>query len=372
MLPGGAGRFALETANELSSRGWQVHIASIRANQAIVGNYKNINFHCLGGPLSSSVLYWVYLPILLIKVFILTQKIKPTVLFSQVFPANWWGFIVKLILGKSVSHVWMCQEPSAFIHSSKWLDALPMSVAGILARILNPILKPIDVFLSKYKDLVFANSNFSKLLAINAYDYSTAEVGICYPGVDLNRFKSIDVNRTKYQFITCCRLTKFKNIDLVIKSFAKLANNQINLIIIGDGEEYQNLVNLAESLKLNDKVTFCKTVTDNQMVELLQKSFALIHPAEEEPFGLVPVEAMACGTPVIAIKDGGPGETVIHQKTGYLCNRASLEELEEAILWLISRDDFNSLSLECKNRALLFTWKQAVDTLESAFLNRRL
>ncbi len=372
MLPGGAGRFALETATELCARGWEVHIASIRANDAIVGNFKNIKFHNLGGPLSSSVLYWFYLPILLIKVFVLTKNLKPDVLFSQVFPANWWGFIAKLFWGKNIFHVWMCQEPSAFIHSSKWLSALPMSPAGLLARILNPILKPTDVFLSKYKDIVFANSNYSKSLAINAYSYLDQEVGICYPGVDVNRFKPVDTNRIKYQFVTCCRLTKFKNIDLVIKTFAKLESNQITLTIIGDGEEYQNLVSLTQSLQMQERIIFCRTVSDAQMVELLQKSFALIHPAQEEPFGLVPVEAMACGTPVVAIKDGGPGETVVHLKTGYLCGQASEEELKNAILWLIEQSDFKSISEECKNRAQLFTWKKAVDTLESAFISRRL
>lgn len=370
-LPGGAGRFVLETGKELAKRGWKVHIASIRHTQQIVGESKSLSFHELGGPLSSSIFYWVNLPILLVKVIKLVNDINPDIVFAQVFPANWWGFILKLLLGSRVKLVWMCQEPSAFIHSRRWIAALPLNLPGIGARILNPLLKLIDRNLAKFSDGVFANSEFSKKLALNAYTYDEKFIGICYPGVDLDRFRLNDgVKKVPGQLIMCARLTKFKNVDRAIRAVKILLERgvKVTLQVIGEGEEFLSLQSLTEQLGLKESVKFLGAVTDAQMVSALCHSEILIHAAEEEPFGLAPVEAMACGTPVIAIKGGGPAETVIDRETGYLCNTAIEEELAEAVVWITSDwQRLETMGREAVSRAGAFTWGNAADKLECCF-----
>jgi glycosyltransferase involved in cell wall biosynthesis len=369
-LPGGAGRHALETGRELARRGWKVHIASIRNSPQIVSDFYNeITFHDLGGPLSSSIWYWPNLPILFNKTLKLIDDINPDIVFSQVFPANWWGFGAKLLRKESLRHIWMCQEPSAFIHSKKWISALPMNAAGIGARALNPILKAVDTHLARHTDFVFANSEFSKSLALAAYNYRGEKLGICYPGVDTVRFSpSPETQKTNFKFITCARLTKFKNIDKIIRALTSISDERVTLTVIGRGEEYDSLVSLTADLNLVKRVTFLQTVSDPEMIEQLRTSYGLIHAAEEEPFGLTPVEAMACGTPVIAMRGGGPAETVLHEETGYLCHGASPEAIASAMKWLIEREpDYPKMSTACVKRAERFTWKMAADSLEEVF-----
>jgi len=368
-LPGGAGRHALETGKELASRGWDVHIASIRHSTPLIADYKTITFHELGGPLSSSLLFWLRLPLLLMRVCRLIETLKPDIVFSQVFPANWWGFFAKATMGDTINHVWMCQEPSAFIHSRKWIQALPYSAAGIGARILNPILKVIDRRLARHVDAVFANSCFSKSLAIKAYRYGNSRVEICYPGVDTTRFHpSSETSYKNRQFVTCARLTRFKNIDKIIQAVADMRGSDISVVIIGDGEEYERLLDIARTRLVSDSIIFKKNVSDSEMVKTLQESVALIHAAEEEPFGLAPVEAMACGTPVIAIRGGGPAETIIHGETGYLCEAATSAELQIAINTVLEQKERGALGqLLCVERAKQFSWRSATDSLENIF-----
>jgi glycosyltransferase involved in cell wall biosynthesis len=369
-LPGGAGRHALETGKVLASRGWDVHIASITHRKELLSGFEDcISFHTLGGPLSSSVWYWPHLPFLIRKVLHCIDAVQPDIVFSQVFPANWWGFIAKLLRGAPLRHIWMCQEPSAFIHSKRWIDSLPNNITGIAARIGNPILKKIDVQLARHVDHVFANSEFSRNLAFEAYGYSPERVGICYPGVDIARFSpSPTVVREKHKFITCARLTKFKNIDRIIRALTHISDPSVTLTIIGRGEEYEPLVQLSQSLHLEGRVTFLQTVSDAQMIHELRSSYGLIHAAEEEPFGLTPVEAMACGTPVIAMQGGGPAETVVHERTGFLCHDAHEQTIADAANWLIAQEPHAAeMRAACVARAKQFTWDLAATSLEQEF-----
>jgi glycosyltransferase involved in cell wall biosynthesis len=300
------------------------------------------------------------------------DAVKPDVVFSQVFPANWWGFIAKTLRGSEIKHIWMCPEPSAFIHSRRWIDSLPYSVTGIAARGLNPLLKAIDTRLARKVDYVFANSQFTRQQAFDAYGYKPEKVGISYPGVDITRFTpASQPAHTPYRFITCARLTKFKNIDRIIKALTLIADERVTLTVIGRGEEYDNLVALSKSLKLTERVRFTQTVSDIEMIDELRSSYALIHAAEEEPFGLTPVEAMACGTPVIAMQGGGPAETVVHETTGFLCKGASEAEIACGIKWMIAQEARHAeIGSACVERAQKFTWEAAADSLEEVFGNQ--
>ena len=81
-------------------------------------------------------------------------------------------------------------------------------------------------------------------------------------------------------------------------------------------------------------------------------------------------EAMACGTPVIAMQGGGPAETVVHESTGYLCAQANKTTIAEAISWLIAHEPhYAHLSHACVERAQMFTWEAATSSLEAIFTN---
>ena len=123
------------------------------------------------------------------------------------------------------------------------------------------------------------------------------------------------------------RLVKQKGAELVIKTFNRLNKP---LIVIGTGAEKKYLQKIA-----GPNISFVGFVTDQQLIKLYGQARALIYTAIEEDFGLVPVEAMSCGVPVIAFASGGVKETVVHKKTGLLFEPDLADWLKK--LWSIKK-----------------------------------
>jgi glycosyltransferase involved in cell wall biosynthesis len=124
-------------------------------------------------------------------------------------------------------------------------------------------------------------------------------------------------------FLAIGRLSKYKNFDLLVETF-----NQVKypLIIVGTGIEEKKLKQIA-----GNNITFVGKISDTKKHELLDNCLGLINPVVEEDFGIVPVEAMAHGKPVLAHKSGGHLETVIDGETGLLFENNTVESLSETL-----------------------------------------
>ena len=147
------------------------------------------------------------------------------------------------------------------------------------------------------------------------------EAEVIYPPVDTEKFE-IGKNRENY-YLTASRLVPYKRIDLVVKAFNEMRDKK--LVVIGSGPEKKKIKNLAAD---NTKLI------DHQPPEILkqymQKSKAFVFAAEED-FGIIAVEAMACGTPVIALNKGGTSESVIGGKTGIHFSSQTIELIKDAV-----------------------------------------
>lgn len=148
------------------------------------------------------------------------------------------------------------------------------------------------------------------------------ESEIIFPPVRTELFEPSDINKDYYLVIS--RLVGYKRFDLAVLACSELKRK---LIVIGDGPEKRNLENLAD----NDYVTFLGRQDDNTVKKYMQECKALLFPGYED-FGIVPVEAMACGRPVIAYGKGGALDTIIDGKTGFLFNEQSVMDLSECII----------------------------------------
>lgn len=105
---------------------------------------------------------------------------------------------------------------------------------------------------------------------------------------------------------------------------------QKNLIVIGSGKEEKKLKRLAEKYP-DAKISFTGRISDEEVRNYLQRCRALIFCAEED-FGIIPVEAEACGRPVVAYKKGGATETVVEGETGIFFEEQNGESCAQAIL----------------------------------------
>ena len=177
----------------------------------------------------------------------------------------------------------------------------------------------LDRKLSNYSKYTVVNSYFSHESLLKSYAQNSF---VSYLGVDTDLFRPIDIPKENF-VLSVGQCLPEKGFDFIIKSLAKIESAiRPELIIVSDQgnipwKEY--LVNLAS--KLNVKIKMLSLISDDELVSLYNQAKIVVYASYLEPFGLVPVEAMSCGTPVVAVKEGGIRESVLHDYTGILTDR---------------------------------------------------
>ncbi len=178
-----------------------------------------------------------------------------------------------------------------------------------------------DVLSSTRVDVFIANSSHIRK---RIKKYYRRDAVVIHPPVDIEHYQ-VSKGNSKDYFITVSALVPYKRVDLAILACNKLG---LNLKVVGNGPEYKKLKKIA-----GKTIEFVGNVSKESMVEIYQDTLALIHPGEED-FGIAPVEAQACGRPVIAFGRGGVLETVIGEgehKTGIFFYNQTTESLMEAL-----------------------------------------
>jgi len=168
---------------------------------------------------------------------------------------------------------------------------------GYLARYFLHKLRLWDLRSANGVDYFLANSNFIAQRILKTYRRTATTL---YPPIDIANFKPHPSKENFY--LTASRLVPYKRIDLIVESFASMPDKK--LIVIGDGPEFTKI-----QRKAGHNVTLLGYQSQEILIEHMQRAQAFIFAAEED-FGLVPLEAQACGTPVIAYGKGGALETV--------------------------------------------------------------
>jgi len=136
--------------------------------------------------------------------------------------------------------------------------------------------------------------------------------------------KSGDAVSGKKFYLAAGRLVAYKNFDLVIKAFNKLPD--LTLYVIGTGSEESKLKTLA-----SDNIIFLGRVSDEEKHKMMGDCLGLVNAVEDEDFGIVPVEVLSHGRPVLVHKSAGHLETVIDGKTGMFFDNLSVERLVEKV-----------------------------------------
>ncbi|MBC6801665.1 glycosyl transferase family 1, partial [Acinetobacter baumannii] len=138
-----------------------------------------------------------------------------------------------------------------------------------------------------------------------------------------------------FKFINICFLNKNKKVDLLIYAFAQalVLKPNLKLQIGGDGSERNYLESLVNELKISHAVEFLGLLSREQVKNKINEASAFILASEYETFGVVLVEALALGKPVIATKCGGP-ESIVNPQVGYLVEKNSVDLMADAIIKL--------------------------------------
>lgn len=157
-----------------------------------------------------------------------------------------------------------------------------------------------------------------------------------------------------FRFLSVSFLNPNKNVDLTIKAFSKAFKNKSNieLYIAGEGSERSKLETLVKDLGVESKVKFLGKVSREDLPDFLKDGDAFVLPSKYETFGVVYIEALACGLPIIATKCGGP-EDFYNEDLGYMIEIGDEEALCEAMIKIIeNKDKYDSIAMSkyIKNR----------------------
>ncbi len=232
-----------------------------------------------------------------------------------------------LVLEPKTLHICYCHTPPRYLYGYPTARNWKKHWWGrMMGELLNHRLRQIDFLSYQRPDYIVANSEEVKRRIVKFY---RREAEVIYPPVDVkSKVKSqkskIQVKSENY-FLAGGRLARAKHIDLAIEACNKL---KLLLKVFGKG-----FADYGEELKkmAGPTIEFVGEVNDEELDELYRGAKALIYPSEQEDFGIMPVEAMAEGRPVIAYRSGGVEETVVEGKTGVFLNELSVASLIEAI-----------------------------------------
>jgi glycosyltransferase involved in cell wall biosynthesis len=199
---------------------------------------------------------------------------------------------------------------------------LTKGLKSIFARTILHYIRLWDTRTANGVDHFVAISHFIARRIRKAYGRGAT---VIYPPVNLDRF-TIGETRDDF-YVTMSRLVPYKRIPLIVEAFARMPDRR--LIVIGDGPEMA-----AVRAAAGPNVTVMGRQPDDVVVSHLQRAKAFLFAAEED-FGIAPLEAQACGTPVIAYGKGGALETIRghdgHDQTGVFFGEQTAESIVEAV-----------------------------------------
>lgn len=250
-------------------------------------------------------------------------------------------------------HICYCLTPTRYLWNGEqiYLESINQ---GFFKKIKTGLAKYALNYLKKWDQIACHRPDYylsiSNEVKQRIKKYYQKDSEIIYPPVDTNKFvlrvnpsKGINPIEKPY-YLLVSRLVPYKKIDLAIRAFNNLPHK---LIIIGRGSEEKYLKSISK-----DNIQFITdNLTDTELIGYYQNCVALIFPGVED-FGLTPLEAMACGKPVIAYREGGVLESVIEGVTGEFFSPQTPKALEEVI------KEFNSdkyLAENCRKQAEKFS-----------------
>jgi len=241
---------------------------------------------------------------------------------------------------------------------------LVLTVHGSDLNVLagNPLLRPALGWTLRSADLVIAVSRYLKERA-EQLGAAGEKVRVVYSGVEPRSRATAREKRVLY----IGALVRQKGVDLLLRAFKELKRERpdAGLVIAGDGPEREALERLAAELELRD-VQFLGYV--QELDRLFTTGSVLALPSREEGLGIVLLEAMARGVPVVASRTGGIPEIVVHGSNGLLFTRGSVPELAKALAELLGSDErWSRLSRNALATARRFTWEKAVEEIDHVY-----
>ncbi|NBK99234.1 MAG: glycosyltransferase family 4 protein [Erysipelotrichia bacterium] len=261
-----------------------------------------------------------------------------------------------VITGPDQKHICICYSPIRYAwdlqHQYLRESGLDKGLKGWFAKYFLHKIRIWDSRTSNGVDQFIAISEFIQRRIWKVY---RRESTVIYPPVDVAAFMLHEIKEDFY--LTASRMVPYKKIDLIVEAFSMMPDKK--LIVIGDGPDMKKI-----KAKAGTNVILMGYQTFEVLCDHMQRARAFVFAAEED-FGIAPVEAQACGTPIIAFCKGGAFETVIENVTGVFFDEQTIESLIKAIHY------FETISFEhsqIRENALKFSNERFLQEMKD-FIN---
>lgn len=227
-----------------------------------------------------------------------------------------------VITNADQTHICYCHTPMRYAwdlyHQYLKEANLTRGIKSIFAKWMLHYLRIWDYQTAQRVDYFIANSRFISQRIKKVYQRNAL---VIHPPVDVDGFE-LEEDKEDF-YLAASRAVPYKRLDLIIETFKQLPDKK--LIVVGDGKDLKKL-----SKQATENIEVKGYLPIEQLKIYMQKAKALVFAAEED-FGIIPVEAQACGTPVIAYGKGGSLETVVADKTGIFFEEQTIQSLTAAI-----------------------------------------
>ena len=271
-----------------------------------------------------------------------------------------------IITGPNQIHICICFTPIRYawdLQHQYLVDTnLIKKITNIIPRIFLHYIRIWDLRTAFSVDEFIAISSY---IQKRIYKFYRRESIIIYPPVNIIDFhvKKRDINSEEY-YVTCSRLVQYKRVDLLIKAFNILRKN---LLVIGDGPELNKLNKLCgPTAKM---LGFQKS---EEILKIYQNATAFVYAAEED-FGISPIEAQACGIPVIALNKGGTAETIINLDkefpTGVLYDNQTCGDIVNAV-HKFEKNRSKILAESCRNNSQNYSTEKFKELISSFIMSK--
>jgi glycosyltransferase involved in cell wall biosynthesis len=277
---------------------------------------------------------------------------------------------------QGIRTIYYCQEPLRLLYEkmpSRPYDQAELGYRQVLNRV-DPFLWVFRWYLrrndrenTRSAGKVLVNSEFMRNSVNRIYNI---DARVSYHGIDVDLFRPLGLTKCNI-LLAVGSLTPLKGYDFLIHSIALLPEGGRPVLVVASNFQNQPerayLEALAEQFSV--KVEFRGNISDRQLVELYNQARITLYAAIREPFGLVPLESMACGTPVVTVKDGGMQETIRDGEDGFVLERQP--ELFAAAIQRLLSNPILSQEFGRKGRQHVlneWTWEKAITSLEKHLL----
>lgn len=255
-----------------------------------------------------------------------------------------------VLTGPDQLHICYCHSPIRYAwdmqHQYLREAGITKGIKSWLTRYILHKIRLWDYRTANGVNYFIANSKF---IARRIYKVYRRDADVIYPNVAIEKF-SFCKTKSDY-YLAASRLVPYKKMSLITQAFTNMPDKKLK--IVGIGPEAAKVKAIADKAP---NITYLGFVADEDLVKLMQEARAFIFAAEED-FGILPVEAQACGTPVIAYGRGGSCETVNgldhEMPTGVFFNEQTTESLITAVSRFESQDEITAEN--CHANALRFS-----------------